>query len=229
VSSSPVAIPTVHEIPRVIVRGGFAGGGSWTRTLGPREGLRFSRPSSLAAIGPVPRMYASRAAFGSAARRLAECAERVPADARIAVLVGSDDTRTPPFVSEAIGLRVLSGRGIAGAVERGQSRKSLSVPRSRLKSSPEWGRRQIGTPRRCVPAGRSVTSGLIGENPLEASPELPLGRLFMERENMSRRLSSQVRPNNGAPQLVRPITERGSTHAVRARSSWKGDRIDELR
>jgi hypothetical protein len=30
------------------------------RTLGPREGLRFSRPSSLAAIGPVPRMYASR-------------------------------------------------------------------------------------------------------------------------------------------------------------------------
>jgi hypothetical protein len=199
------------------------------RSLGPREGLRFSRPSSLAAIGPVPRMYASRAAFGSAARRLAECAERVPADARIAVLVGSDDTRTPPFVSEAIGLRVLSGRGIAGAVERGQSRKSLSVPRSRLKSSPEWGRRQIGIPRRCVPAGRSVTSGLIGENPLEASPELPLGRLFMERENMSRRLSSQVRPNNGAPQLVRPITERGSTHAVRARSSWKGDRIDELR
>ena len=60
------------------------------RTLGPREGLRFSRPSSLAAIGPVPRMYASRAAFGSAARRLAECAERVPAHARIAVLVVSD-------------------------------------------------------------------------------------------------------------------------------------------
>jgi hypothetical protein len=109
------------------------------RTLGPREGLGFSRPSSLAAIGPVPRMYASRAAFGIAARRLAECAERVPAHARIAVLVVSDDTRTPPFVSEAIGLRVLSGRGIAGAVERGQSRKSLSVPRSRLKSCPEWG------------------------------------------------------------------------------------------
>jgi hypothetical protein len=38
-----------------------------------------------------------RAAFGIAARRLAECAERVPADARIAVLVVSDDTRTPPF------------------------------------------------------------------------------------------------------------------------------------
>src|SRR5689334_1627250 len=53
----------------------------WMRTLGPREGLRCSRPSSLAAIGPVPRMYASRAAFGSAARRLAECVERVPADA----------------------------------------------------------------------------------------------------------------------------------------------------
>ena len=82
------------------------------RTLGPREGLRFSRPSSLAAIGPVPRMYASRAAFGIAARRLAECAERVPADARIAVLVGSDDTRTPPFVSERY-VALLKARGIA--------------------------------------------------------------------------------------------------------------------
>jgi hypothetical protein len=94
----------------------------WTRTLGPREGLRFSRPSSLAAIGPVPRMYASRAAFGSAARRLAECVERVPADARIAVLVGSDDTRTPPFVSEAIGLPV--GKGYTGG---GRTRAVLKV------------------------------------------------------------------------------------------------------
>ena len=38
--------------------------------------------------------------------------ERVPLDARIAVLVGSEDTRTPPFVSERY-VALLKARGIA--------------------------------------------------------------------------------------------------------------------
>ena len=41
--------------------------------------------------------------------------ERIPADARIAVLVGSDDTRTPPFVAERY-VALLKARGIAASL-----------------------------------------------------------------------------------------------------------------